>query len=171
MTIKEYVEQHNKMGINEWIEVIKKDGLEHLEDKILAVADSLNKIKVNHKADFVSAIKSSWTKVIKAKDTTQYKIDDIEFLKGMLELQLIDYLPEEDENLIKQFVEEEGEKVINESAGESTDDIPWQAENWLTEPTEEEKEKANEEYIKIEQETQEYLTNKYNEWKKNKYNI
>ncbi len=56
MTIKEYVESKNPMGMNAWIEQIAKDDLEHMESQIIRVADSLGRIEINHDADFTKAI-------------------------------------------------------------------------------------------------------------------
>jgi len=60
MTIKEYVEGHQRMSINGWLAQIKKDDLEHMERKIITVADSLGMIKIDD-MDFVTAFKRSIT--------------------------------------------------------------------------------------------------------------
>lgn len=60
MTIKEYVENQKRMSINGWLDQIKKDGLEHLERKIITVADSLGRIEIDD-MDFVTAFKGSIT--------------------------------------------------------------------------------------------------------------
>lgn len=53
MTIKEFVlAQEKNLGINDWIDLIKKNNLERYENEILQVADSLNLISINYQADF-----------------------------------------------------------------------------------------------------------------------
>lgn len=56
MTIKQFVETQPIMGINDWIELIKKNKFEQYESIILSCADEMNKIKINHEANFIKAI-------------------------------------------------------------------------------------------------------------------
>ena len=56
MTIIEYVKSKPLQGINDWLKCIEKDGYLKYERLILECADSLGKIKVNHKANFKDTI-------------------------------------------------------------------------------------------------------------------
>lgn len=54
--IKEYVQDKEVWWINYWIDEIKKDWLEHIENKILDCAEKLDKININHNANFKDCI-------------------------------------------------------------------------------------------------------------------
>jgi len=56
MSILEYVKSKNSMGINDWLKCIEKDGYSKYERLIIECADNLNKIIVNHDANFINAI-------------------------------------------------------------------------------------------------------------------
>lgn len=56
-TIKDFVMSNGSQGINQWIELIKKNNLQEHESIIIECADHFGLITVNHDADFVKAIK------------------------------------------------------------------------------------------------------------------
>lgn len=57
MTIKDFVMTQPKQGINEWLKVIEANKFQEHENTILDCAESLDKIEVNHSAEFKDAIK------------------------------------------------------------------------------------------------------------------
>lgn len=57
MTILEYVKSKPIQGVNDWLKCIEEDGFSKYENLILTCADDLNKIKVNHNANFKDTIK------------------------------------------------------------------------------------------------------------------
>lgn len=57
MTIKDFVLQQEKQGINGWLDLCKKHGFnKSTQDLIIQAADFFNKIEINHNADFVKSI-------------------------------------------------------------------------------------------------------------------
>lgn len=56
MTIWQYVDNQKPMTCAAWVEKIKADGLERFESQIIACADMLHLITINHNASFTKAI-------------------------------------------------------------------------------------------------------------------
>jgi len=57
MTIKEFVlAQEKNLGINDWLELIEKNNFQKYEKLIIGCADSLDLIRINHRASFIKAI-------------------------------------------------------------------------------------------------------------------
>ena len=56
MNVREYLQGKKSMTCSQWVETIKKDGLEKYEQAIIQCADSLHLIKINEKASFIKAI-------------------------------------------------------------------------------------------------------------------
>lgn len=52
MTVKQYCEKLPPLKISELIERIKKDNLQQHENLIIECMEYLNKIKIDHNADF-----------------------------------------------------------------------------------------------------------------------
>ena len=56
MTVIEYVKSKPVQGINKWLKCIAADGYTEYENLIIACADDLGKIEVNHNANFKDTI-------------------------------------------------------------------------------------------------------------------
>lgn len=56
MTIWQYVDNQKPMTCAAWVAKIKADGLEQFESQIMACADMLHLVIINHDASFIKAI-------------------------------------------------------------------------------------------------------------------
>ena len=56
MTIREYLQGQPARTCAGWVEKIKADGLGAHESQIIAAADALGLVAVNHSADFIKSI-------------------------------------------------------------------------------------------------------------------
>jgi hypothetical protein len=56
MTILEFVKSQKAQGINEWLELIKKNNFEQYENQIIDCAEYHNLIIINHSAEFINTL-------------------------------------------------------------------------------------------------------------------